>query len=210
MSAWWGLIPAAFAISIHPAAPAISVHPAAPAVSVHPATFPVGIHPAAFAIGVDAVRLGNLPEGFFEELPGLVAILHVLFLHFFRCPERREVMLETAEDRLAVGLVAGGVQNVRVPDVVNVLRGNENRFRVPEHQGQELLVFVQCAGDAFFIPQQFAIAPLGFERIVIEKFAAEVVQVEVRNGFRQRSSGSFKKRHHSPSFMSPGVEGLPL
>ena len=113
---------------------------------------PPAFDPAAFLIGALVVRLGNFPEGFFEELHGFVAILRVLVLHFFRFAERREVMLEAAEDRLAVGLVAGGVQNVRVPDFVNVFRGNEDRGRVPAHQGQELLVFVQCTFDAFFIP----------------------------------------------------------
>ena len=62
------------------------------------------------------------------------------------------MMLEAAENRLAVGLVAGRIENVGVPDVVNVFRGNQHGVWVPVHQGQELLVFVQCPGDAFFVP----------------------------------------------------------
>jgi len=42
---------------------------------------------------------------------------------------------------LLVDLLAGRRQNVHMPDLVNFFRGNEDRFRVPEHQGQKLSVF---------------------------------------------------------------------
>lgn len=128
----------------------------------------------------------------------LLAMLRARILHFFRVTEFRGVMLESAEDCLAVGQVASGVQDMRVPDIINVLGGNKVRLRIPEHQGQELPVFVQSAGDPFFIPQQFAISTFGFKGIIFQQFPAEIAQIEVRNGFRQRSSGSFKQRHHSP------------
>lgn len=106
----------------------------APAVHV-PAHAPVadGVHLAAEPVRSSErglVQRSRLLE-LLLKVGGVVLVAH---------PEVREVVEEEAEDGLAVLLVLEGVQDVRVPELVELPRGDDDHARVEGVQQQEAAI----------------------------------------------------------------------